>query len=82
MIEYIKEIIDTMRLCKDGREGVFGPNWGNTKPDYPRLLEALTEELQRLDPRDFKPKARLGIRVASRNNSRICQTRRDHARLR
>ena len=75
MIEYIKEIIETMRLCKDGREADFGPRWGNTKPDYPRLLEALAEELQRLDPRDFEPRAcfefvshRATIRTPARPN--------------
>ncbi len=58
MVEYIKELIDTIELSKGKRNSELQAKFGSTQPDPRPLLEAFVEELNRLDPRDFEPSAR------------------------
>jgi hypothetical protein len=70
MIEYIKELINTIKLHKIQNAPGAHAKFGGNPPDFNRLLEALVEEINRLDPRDFEPAARHDF-VAHRAQMRI-----------
>jgi hypothetical protein len=58
MVEYIKELISTIRTCRQMNNTELAQRFGDVPPDIARLLEGVAEELDRLNPRDFEPRAR------------------------
>jgi hypothetical protein len=58
MIAYIKELINTVELCRTTQAAELRARFGGTPPDPIRVLDGLVEELNRLDPRDFEPSVR------------------------
>src|SRR5262245_18918963 len=65
MVEYIKQLIQSIEQKRNSvlPGGVF-KILGNSGPPTYQLLRGLSEELDRLDPRDFEPAARHDFVVA------------------
>ena len=73
MVQYIKELAATIQQARKNLlgEGIRQAK-GNDIPDIHSLLKGFAEELNRLDPRDFDPKARhdfVVLRIAIRNSA-------------
>lgn len=71
MVQYIKELAATIQLAKQNQLGQGAQKiHGVDVPDIHSLFKGFSEELERLDPRDFDPAVRhdfVVLRVAMRN---------------
>jgi hypothetical protein len=74
VVQYIKELAATIQLA---RQNLLGEGSQLVRrieaPDIHSLLKGLAEEVDRLDPRDFDPKARhdfVVLRIAIRNSAK------------